>query len=78
MSPVDSDNTATNPIILDSESETEPEDNNKVCTWSGGINNHLENDPDNWIDLSNESDSDDEIEELEGEELQRSLESQMA
>jgi hypothetical protein len=63
MSPADSDNTA---IILDLGSEAEPEDDNKVYTWTGGVTNHIENDPEAWIDLSNDPDSDDEIEELEG------------
>lgn len=68
------DNTATNPIILD----LEPEDDDEICTWAGGVNNHLEDDLEGWIDLSEDSDDDDEIEELEGDELRESLESQMA
>ncbi|TFK32289.1 hypothetical protein BDQ12DRAFT_671177 [Crucibulum laeve] len=75
-----SDNTATNPIILLSDPDSDGESNNEVCNWTGSVNNHLENDPKDWIDLSSDMDSDldDEIEELEGEELWKSLEAQMA
>lgn len=75
MPPASPENTAINPIILDSE----PEDEDEICAWTGGVNNHLEDDPEDWGDLSDDTNElDDEIEELEGEELQRSLEAQMA
>ena len=49
---------AVNPIILDSNAE--PESNKEVCSWMGGVNNHFEDNPEDWADSSNlDSESDD-------------------
>jgi hypothetical protein len=47
-----------------------------VCSWTGGVNNHLEDGPDNWVDVPEDLEMDD-LEELEGEELRNSLENHM-
>jgi ribosomal protein S13 len=68
---------ATGPIILNSDSE--PESDEEVCSWTGGVNNHLEDNPEDWIDLSGmDSEPDDELEELEGDELRGSLETEIS
>jgi hypothetical protein len=68
---------ATGPIILNWDSE--PESDEEVCSWTGGVNNHLEDNPEDWIDLSGmDSEPDDELEELEGDELRGSLETKMS
>jgi hypothetical protein len=65
------------PIILNSDSE--PESDEEVCSWMGGVNNHLEDNPEDWIDLSGmDTESDDELEELERDELRGSLEAEMS
>jgi ribosomal protein S13 len=71
------------PIIVDSKPEESAiNEDAEVCTWMGGVNNHLEDDPEDWIDLSNDTaiddKSDDELDELEGDALRQSLETQMA
>lgn len=79
------------------DSEDEEDDGTQVCTWPGGVNNHIE-DEDDWIDLSEDfgtdlrvgldvqsgsgsgsgsEDSDEELQELGGEELLKSLEDQI-
>jgi hypothetical protein len=57
----------------------EPESNKEVCSWMGSVNNHFEDNPEDWIVLSGmDTESDDELEELEGDELQCSLEAEMS
>ncbi|KAK2464609.1 hypothetical protein APHAL10511_003398 [Amanita phalloides] len=67
------------PIILNSDSE--PESDEEVCSWMGSVNNHLEDNPEDWIDSdlsAMDAESNDELEELEGDELWDSLEAEMA
>ena len=75
--PVLTNTLAANPIILDSDAE--PESDEEVCSWKGSVNNHLEDNPEDWVDLSDlDSESDDELEELKGDALRGSLEAEMS
>jgi ribosomal protein S13 len=64
------------PIRATSVSDLTLEGDQDVCSWTGGVNNHLEDRPDDWVDTPEDLEMDD-LEELEGEELQNSLENQM-
>lgn len=66
------------PIIVDSDSESSDGEIEEVCSWTGGVNNHLHDNADDWEDdLSADFEGMDILDELEGEELRHSLEAQM-